>query len=363
MFWRNRLRLTGGVRYEYTDVVARGTLTNLQLQYRRDANGNILDGNPAQAGVQPIALTTDTLEVAKLTRLPLANRINPTYGDLYPSVNATLTLRENLLLRLGYAHTIGRPTLGQLIPSTSVAEVLAPVENATGSGLGTITTSNPELRPWSGRNHDVAIEYYTKAGGLFSVSVYRRDVTDFITTVDSIATAAELADLGLPEDYEGFLLRHPENTAGSVRQTGIELSARQRLRPWLSVFSNYTRNRTIGSQAGNFANSQSRRFNAGVQFAYKAFSMTTNYNWTGQRRGGTSTIAPGAYGYTRPRTLLNVSAEYLVRRNVSVYATVSNLLNNPVANETYGADTPAYARLTSERKDGSQIQFGLKGSF
>ncbi len=363
MFWRNRLRLTGGVRYEYTDVVARGTLTNLQLQYRRDANGNILDGNPAQAGVQPIALTTDTLEVAKLTRLPLANRINPTYGDLYPSVNATLTLRENLLLRLGYAHTIGRPTLGQLIPSTSVAEVLAPVENASGSGLGTITTSNPELRPWSGRNHDVAIEYYTKAGGLFSVSVYRRDVTDFITTVDSIATAAELADLGLPEDYEGFLLRHPENTAGSVRQTGIELSARQRLRPWLSVFSNYTRNRTIGSQAGNFANSQSRRFNAGVQFAYKAFSMTTNYNWTGQRRGGTSTIAPGAYGYTRPRTLLNVSAEYLVRRNVSVYATVSNLLNNPVANETYGADTPAYARLTSERKDGSQIQFGLKGSF
>ena len=362
-FWKNRLRLSGGVRYERTHVIARGTLTDLQLQYQHDTNGKLIDGNPALAGVQPVPITTDLLAVAKLTHLPLANLVEPIYGDFYPSVNATLTLRENLLLRLGYAHTIGRPTLAQLIPTTSVTEVTSPAENATGSGLGTISTSNPTLKPWTGRNYDAALEYYTQAGGLFSVGVYRRDVKNFISSTNTIATRAMLDDLGLPADYEGYLLSHPENVTGEVRQTGVELSGRQRLRPWLSVFANYSRNRTIGVRAGDFANAQTRRFNAGVQFAYKALSMTTNYSWTGLRRGATAGIAPDAFVFTRPRQLVNVSVEYLVRRNTSVFFTISNLLKERLINETYGADTPAYARVSSNRDDGAQVQFGLKGSF
>jgi outer membrane receptor for ferrienterochelin and colicin len=141
------------------------------------------------------------------------------------------------------------------------------------------------------------------------------------------------------------------------------LSARQRLKPWLTVFGNYSRNRVTGLRAGDFANGQTRRANAGLQFAYKAFSLSTNYNWTGQRRGATSGLAANAFVYTRPRQLLNVSAEYLVRRNTSVYVTVSNLLRAPLVNETYGTDTPAYARVSSDRRDGAQVQFGLKGTF
>lgn len=362
-FWHRRLRLAGGVRYEDTQVIARGTLTNLQLQYKHDANGRLIDGNPTQAGIQPVAITTDPLEVAKLTRLPLANVVDTRYGDYYPSVNGTFTLRENLLLRAGYAYTLGRPTLAQLIPSTSVTEVTSPAENATGAGLGTISTSNPTLRPWTGRNLDVALEYYTQAGGLFSVGAYRRDVRNFISSTSVIATKAMLDDLGLADDYEGYLLTHPENVSGSVRQTGLELSGRQRLRPWLSVFANYSRNRVTGLRAGDFANGQTRRFNAGLQFAHRALSMAVNYNWVGQRRGATAGIAPNAFVYTRPRGLVNVSAEYLVRRNTSVFATVSNLLQAPLVNETYGTDTPAYARVTSNRGDGAQVQFGLKGSF
>ncbi len=362
-FWQNRLRLSGGLRYEQTQVIARGTLTNLQLQFRHDANGKLIDGNPALAGVQTVAISTDPLEVAKLTRLPLANLVDTTYGDVYPSVNATLTLRENLLLRLGYAHTIGRPTLAQLIPTTSVTEVTSPAENATGSGLGTISTSNPTLKPWTGRNHDIALEYYTRAGGLFSVSVYRRDVKNFISSVNTIATAALLDDLGLPDEYAGYLLSHPENTTGQVRQTGVELSGRQRLRPWLSVFANYSRNRTTGVRAGDFANAQTRRWNGGVQFAYRALSLATNYTWTGLRRGATSGLAPNAFVFVRPRGLVNLSADYVVRRDTTVFFTINNLLRTPLVNEIYGTDTPAYARVSSDRRDGAQVQFGLKGTF
>jgi iron complex outermembrane receptor protein len=362
-FWHRRIRLAGGVRYEDTQVLARGTLTNLQLQYKHDANGRLIDGNPTQAGVQPVAITTDPLEVAKLTRLPLANVVDTHYGDYYPSVNGTFTVLDNLLLRAGYAYTLGRPTLAQLIPTTSVTEVTSPAENATGSGLGTISTSNPTLRPWTGRNLDVALEYYTQSGGLFSVGAYRRDVRNFISTTSVIATKAMLDDLGLADDYEGYLLTHPENVMSSVRQTGLELSGRQRLRPWLSVFANYSRNRVTGLRAGDFANGQTRRFNAGLQFAHRALSMAVNYNWVGLRRGATAGIAPNAFVYTRPRGLVNVSAEYVVRRNTAVFCTVSNVFCEPLVNETYGTDTPAYARVTSNRGDGAQVQFGLKGSF
>jgi TonB-dependent receptor len=310
-----------------------------------------------------VAITTDPLEVAKLTRLPLANVVDTRYDGLYPSINGTFALRENLLLRAGYAHTIGRPTLAQLIPTTSVTEVTSPAENATGSGLGTISTSNPDLRPWTGRNRDLALEYYTAAGGLFSVGAYRRDVRNFISNTSVIATPALLADLGLDEDYAGYLLTHPENVAGSVRQTGLELSGRQRLRPWLSVFANYTRNRVKGVRAGDFANGQTRRFNAGLQFARRALSMAVNYNWVGARRGATAGIAPNAFVYTRSRGLVNLSAEYLVRGNTAVFCTLTNVFREPLVNETYGTDTPAYARVTSNRGDGAQVQFGLKGSF
>ena len=91
--------------------------------------------------------------------------------------------------------------------------------------------------------------------------------------------------------------------------------------------------------------------------------MNTNYNWTGLRRGATSGIAPNAFIYTRPRELVNLSVDYLVRRNTSVFFTLSNLLRNPSVNATYGTATPAYARVTSQREDGSQVQFGVKGSF
>jgi hypothetical protein len=91
--------------------------------------------------------------------------------------------------------------------------------------------------------------------------------------------------------------------------------------------------------------------------------MSVNYNWVGLRRGATAGIAPNAFVFTRPRGIVNVSAEYLVRRNTAVFCSISNLLKEPLVNETYGTDTPAYARVTSNRGDGAQVQFGLKGSF
>src|SRR5262249_25737288 len=158
-------------------------------QYQKDAKGKLIDGNPTQAGIQPVAITTDPLEISKLTRIPLGNHVKKIYGDWYPSVSATFTATEDFLVRLGYAKTLGRPSYGNILPTLSVSQVLSPAENATGTGLGTISAKNPNLQPWEADNYDLSLEYYTKTGGLFSVGAFRKDIAHFFTNVTTLATA------------------------------------------------------------------------------------------------------------------------------------------------------------------------------
>jgi len=78
--------------------------------------------------------------------------------------------------------------------------------------------------------------------------------------------------------------------------------------------------------------------------------------------GATSGIAPNAF-LSAARQTVNLGVASLVRPNASVDFTISHLLNNPIANETYGTATPTYSRLTQHQKDGAQVQFGLMGTF
>jgi TonB-dependent receptor len=358
-FFRNRVRLVGGVRYERTDDRARGTLTDTSLQYRQDANGRVIK----DASGRPIPLTTDPLEIAKLTVLPLANRIDRNYGDFYPSVNASWTIRENLLARFGYARTIGRPAYGNIIPTQSVAEVLTAGETATGAGLGTITARNPTLKPWSADNFDLTLEYYTKAGGVFSAGVFRKDIENFFGSIVEIATAERLAALGLSDDFVNYQITYPVNTDQSARISGIEVSARQRVLPWLSVYANASVNRTQGGRAADFSGYQRKRINTGFNLTWRRVSAMANFSYIGTVRGGTSGLAPGGYTYTLPRPRLDLSAEYRLTRRTALYAAANNVFNQPVATATYGPATPEYARFASENKPGAQVQFGVKGTF
>ena len=54
--WRcseNRLKLTGGVRAEQTNIKAEGPLTDPTLNYQRAANGTVIDGNANRRASSP----------------------------------------------------------------------------------------------------------------------------------------------------------------------------------------------------------------------------------------------------------------------------------------------------------------------
>ena len=121
---------------------------------------------------------------------------------------------------------------------------------------------------------------------------------------------------GLSDEDEGGRLPHRENTNDQVRPTGGERSGRQRPRPWLPVVAHDSRNRPTACA--------------------RAISAL-------RRRGAASAIAPGAWGFTGPRGRVTPRAESRVRRNTSVYFTMSNLRRRPVVNEPEGTDRPSYA--------------------
>jgi len=360
---KNRLRLAGGVRFEQTKDSGRGLLTDNSRQFRKDANGKLIDGNPTQAGVQPVALTTDALEISKLTRIPLGNHVEKTYDGYYPSLSGTFTAMENLLVRVGYAKTLSRPNYSNILPTLSVNQVTNPADNATGTGLGTIAAKNPNLKPWEADGYDVSLEYYTRQGGVFSIGAFRKDITNFFTSITTLATADFLDEAGLSQDYLNYQISYPDNSPDNVRMTGFEIAAQQKLLKNLSAFANFSANRNIGPREADFRGYVRKRINAGFTFTRNPFTLNANFYYTPKTRAATNGIAPDGWAYTDARARVDASLDYRFSKRITLFVWGRNIFNDRDKTLIYGAVTPDYAKYSTESDYGVIFQAGVKGTW
>jgi len=359
--WKGRLRAVGGVRYERTEDRARGVLTNNSLQYRRDASGKVV----LDASQRPIPLTTDALEVAKLINVPLANKYAQSYGSYFPSMVATWSARENLLVRVNYAQTLGRPDYSNLIPTVTIADVINPGQNASGAALGTIQAKNPNLKPWYADNYDCGIEYYGTAGGVLSLTLFRRDVRNFFSNTSVVATSALLQDLNLPQEYLNYQVNYPGNVEGVVRFTGLEAAVRQPVWRHVSVFGNVSLNHQQGSEQADLRSFVRKKFVAGVDASWKRLSATIKYYYTGITKVTTNAIAPDGYTYQMPTGRVDANLSYAITRGLGIFVAGRNVLNVHDKRQAYGAVTPSYARFAfvDEGEYGVLFQVGVRGKY
>ena len=188
---QNRLWLVGGVRYERTDDEGWGPLNDPSAQYQKDASGRVIDGNPSVAGVQPIFLSNDLLARAQQRYKERGSHTERDYAGFYPSFNASFSIRDDLVLRFGYASTIGRPPLAQIIPGVTMPDPTA--------SSRTITVINTGLKPWTAENYDLSLESYLFKNGKGSIGVFQKDITGFFVSTQSPATAEDLVLYGVPE--------------------------------------------------------------------------------------------------------------------------------------------------------------------
>lgn len=362
--FHNRLRIVTGVRFEQTDDDAAGALKNPRGVF--DANGVRL----APAGSVQEVLLTYTERGYHATK---------TYSDYYPSFHATYNITDNLLARFAYARTLGRPDFGNILPSVRLNDTNA-ADNT--DGLGTIPAytaiiTNPDLKPWTGDNYDLSLEYYPQTGGSFTVGVFRKDLADYFATVSHTLTQADLATYDIDPTYltSTWLNSNPAITiqqtinGGAARILGAEMSLDQPLTflPWVGRYLNLKANATLlhlqgdsGSQMQNFI---PKTGNLGLVFSKTPVIVRVTWNFRGQEKQSQTTAVPAVVTWYAARTYLDMDAEYQLSKRLSLFLEGRNITNVPQNQLVYSSTNPLYARFNRAEEYGIQWAIGVKGSF
>lgn len=370
---RNRLRVVAGVRYERTTDDGWTVLQDDSAQYQRDAAGNVILANGRPVPIYSGTLTVDQ-QIARdaliYTRRGL--HTHRTYGDYYPSLNASFNITENLIARLGAAKTVGRPNFGNIVGTAIVTQTDFTNPDVTGAALGTIRTKNPLLKPWTGHGLDLRLEYYTDNGGDVSIGAFRKEIKDFFSNQNFLATPEFLNSLGLSDEYVDFQVIAPGNVDGIVHINGLEFSVDQplhfipRVGRYFRARANVTSVHTEGPAEADFRGFTPLNVNWSFSFSRKPVSFTAKWNYISRKR--IATAAAGNYGgtawtYQGERLRCDVSLDYWLTRHFSAFVSARNVFNDRDQNFTFAEGSPEYVKFNSEGEYGSLIQFGIKGTF
>lgn len=367
----SRLLVLTGVRFERTEVGGEGVLADPDAVFVRNANGTFAHNAQGARIRRPEAGAAGSLQEVMLTRKERGYTAERSYDDFFPSLHLTYNARENLLVRAAYARTYGRPNFPDIIPSATVRAADLGEDQIGDPSIiqGDITVTNTGLRPWTAHNYDLSVEYYTPQGGLFTAGVFRKEIADFWGTEVRVATPADLDEVGLDDRYAGWNLESLFNS-GDARISGIEFNVRHSLRNlgawgrYFTVFANATRLRLEGNPHATFDAFVPKTANWGFTFAWKRLTVMPKWNYVGRiKRAAAPGVAPDAFQYSEPRTLVDLGVAVRVTKRLSLTASVNNLLNAHMVRTRYGAETPGYARVQQDFEYGALFSVGIKGSF
>ncbi|MEY4688461.1 MAG: hypothetical protein RIR76_2484 [Verrucomicrobiota bacterium] len=359
----NRLWLVGGVRFEQTRDEGLGPRNDIGATFERDATGAFR----RDAAGRLIPITTDALARARLQYTERASRAKRIYEGYYPSFNSSFELAPNLLVRAAYAKTIGRPNLAEIIPGITITDPDSPAATRT------ITAINAGLSPWTANNYDLSLESYEVKGGTASVSLFRKEITNFFGTVRSPATPELLAEFGLTEDYLAYDVLTKRNF-GRATIDGVEIAYRQSLVAFfpgwgrgIQLYGNVTSLALSGPNADDFANFSPRDLSWGASYARARFIGKINVvqnKWVRGSPVAPSAVVPaGSYTYTAPQTRIDLSGEYRFAKGFAVYASIRNLTHSVKRTGTRGPGVPDYTQLDYFQYTGSLFTLGVKGDF
>jgi TonB-dependent receptor len=370
--FRSRLKVLTGVRYEHTEGNGVGALNDPNAVFVRNPNGTIAKNAAGVSIRRPEAGAAGSMDQLRLTLQERAARSKRTYDGYYPSVHVTAEVRENLLARVAYARTYGRPNFSDIVPRTVINERDLTQDQLDDPDVikGTITVRNAGLRPWTANNYDVSIEYYTKSGGLFSGGVFMKEISNFFGDAVRVATLTDLQEVGIDDPrFVGWNLATKFNS-GDARIRGADCNIRYSLRElgrWgshFTVFANGTYLKLQGSQQAQFSSFIPKSANWGLSFNRKRVSLVAMWNYRGlNRRGAQPAFGPDGFEYFNPVTKMDLSGAYQISRRLSFVASINNVFNQSTEQMRYSSQTPFYARQSRTEEFGAGISVGIKGSY
>ena len=327
-----KLVLTGGVRWEGTEVKGRG-----------------FTFSGARPGVPVEQQYTET-------------RTQGDYDNVFPSAFAQYELRKNVLLRASYSNGIGRPAFGVLRPTTSVSTT----PTATGAA-GSITQPDPALKPQYVDNYDLALEYYWEPSGMLSFSLFRKEIADFH---EQVTRRLDASGGGFGPEFANYDLVTRRNF-GSATVTGWEAAYQQQFvflpgfLSGLGGFANWTHldaKLDIPTVGEALANHIPDTVNLGLSYQRAPWSIRILGFWRSDYVLGYN--ANPTVNFLRKRIFdMDVKLEYAFHRRLRLFADVYNVLrSSPLTAEGHRFDDHAL-RPAYIYKLPVQIEVGIKGTW
>lgn len=177
------------------------TAAYVKFNYAIDVAGKAASGN---IGVRYVAtaLHGESYGV-DATGAPVPQASDSTRRDVLPSFNARVRLRDDLLFRLAASKTMGQVNFSYLSAGLRISN---PVQHDAQEG-------NPDLKPYTSRNLDLALEHYFGAKGMAVLGLFYKMVGGLIQT----ATDTRVIE---GDEYNVATYR----SAGLSRIKGIEIA-------------------------------------------------------------------------------------------------------------------------------------------
>jgi iron complex outermembrane receptor protein len=377
-----RMKLVGGLRAEQTNLEAQGPLNDPTRNFRRDASGNVVfqrdangvilrnaAGAPLPVLIQP---TSNPLGVSSLTRIDRGLHAKKEYLRWFPSLNVSYNVRENLIARAGYYHSVGRPDFNQYAGGITLPDT----ENLP-SPTNRITVNNAGIKAWSARSVKVQLEYYFEGVGLLSFGAYRRQIDNFFGGTVFPASPEFLSLYGLDAGlYGAFDVATQNNLPTTVRMEGYDVNYKQALTflpHWargIQIFANGSFQRTLGDNNLALSNSLSNAIpkggSWGISLTRPAYNLRVNWNYRGISRVARLTgrsIEPETYRWISRRLYIDASGEYFLRKNFALFAGIRNLRDTTEDQQDFGPTSPAEAQFRLREQFDPLWTFGVKGSF
>ena len=350
-----KVSILGGLRFEETEIEGNGPLFI-------EAAGFNSDGTPIGD------------EVA-VFRAQWNNRqdVSSEYNGIYPSLHFRWDVTDKIVVRAAYAKTLGRPNFSDVIPRTVIN---SPDFDDPDPADGRVQINNTGLQPQIADNLDLSLEYYFTSGGVLSLGLFKKDLSDFIGDFGGTVDQDTINTFNLPDSTLGFALESQIN-AGSAEIKGVEFNYQQRLDflpGWASgftIFANGTYLNTEGDFGGSTIEKNLEGFvrqtaNWGFTYDRKRIKFQLRWNQKGeellQRLGGDISNVGGMLFNDRLQNL-DMNFVYRFSKKLNFFVNGRNILIDPQDRYIEAADVPGLRVFDRSEEFGIQWAMGFKGEF
>ena len=161
------------------------------------------------------------------------------YTKLLPSVNVKYNINDDLVARFAYSQSLTRPPLQDL---TAASEILVKGFYEEEGFEGKIKGKNPELKPFTSSNIDLALEWYYSPDSYVGGTYFTKDLTDWITTETQNVTLFDPI-----QNVDRVFQKTSPFNAESAKVSGLELSLLHNFDSGFGLQANYTILDTTGA--------------------------------------------------------------------------------------------------------------------